>query len=369
MRRLAFLSSMLVPTLISYSAQAQVLSVGDVILKQDFSAMSMHIQSDLANVSDTLFQTVVVDGVAKITSTQTYGYYRIVNIPLHNVTKAKLTVDRPYYTQNRLYAFYQYEGLTSTLWYTSNRHVDTDFGEKAFDTNTILSLKFTTNVNVTESFDNIVLTATEVDKSYVRQATIGKLGTICLPMAVEDLSGCGATFYKIAGVRNDAEGQSIVFEEVSALQAGYPYVFLASAEQLSLTMCGSGVSAPLSENGLYGTFDRYAFADDANFKLGEYYIVNSQNQIQQASVNSGAVANRAFVKISEVPDYNPEAMASGTRLLVLGADGFTNEVVEATGIEVLPVASAPSACMTLSGYSTKSPAGLCICNGKIVCRR
>ncbi len=371
-----FALSLFISGLHALPVYAQVLSVGDVILQQDFREMMMRIPSDLQNVHDSISEgSYIDDGHAKLVYR---SWYSIEGIPLHNVTKISIswTYDHNYdmYDDNPIYLTYLYVSYDRSDFNSVYSFSFTQLYAQPHSTQDLVCPKLNSTLGVKFSrmrkignahyLDDIVITAVEVDKSYTRDVTAGSLGSVCLPMAVEDVSESGATFYQIAGLRGEGEEQSIVFNEVSQLEAGMPYLFLAESTELTLQMCGDGVKNPKHCNGLYGVFDRYAFADDDQFVEGDYYIVNSKNQIQKASQKSGVVANRAFVKLPEVPLYDASNHAPGSRLLVLNADGFTAEEVEPTGLESIETPSL-SECYSLLGLPVRSRSGLTIRHGRV----
>lgn len=151
----------------------------------------------------------------------------------------------------------------------------------------------------------------------------GDLGTLCLPYSASTFSGF--TPYTIKGKTLDSNGtlESIVFEEAQTLEAGKPYVFVANGTELSIELSGeTAITTPSNNNGLYGTFVDYPFAQDSNFNEADrdYLVINADNCLQAASKQSGVRANRAFIKVKDIPELN--AANSAPRQLVLTADGY-----------------------------------------------
>ena len=70
-----------------------------------------------------------------------------------------------------------------------------------------------------------------MEEPYTRTVTNGNYGTICLSRAAATIEG--ATMYRIVG-GNASEG--ITIEEVASMEAGKPYIFQASANQITVTM-------------------------------------------------------------------------------------------------------------------------------------
>lgn|GEM_PF-2839495 len=137
---------------------------------------------------------------------------------------------------------------------------------------------------------------------YTRTVTQGNFGTICLPRASASTSG--ATFYRLVGkiVDGSSNPTEAVIEEVQSLQAGVPYIFEASANQIAVTYTGTSVLSPdnSSSNGLIGSFVQALIEDNSN-----HYILSSNTlyQVNQSYVG----ANRAYFDLSAMPLYDPSA--------------------------------------------------------------
>lgn len=149
------------------------------------------------------------------------------------------------------------------------------------------------------------------------------LGTLCLPYSASSFSGF--TPYTIKGKTVDAAGQieSIVFEESKDIEAGVPYVFVANGTEINVELSGErAITTAGHHNGLYGTFVDYPFASDNDFRENDhdYLVINADNCFQAASAKSGVRANRAFIKVKDIPLLS-EANSQG-RQLVLTADGY-----------------------------------------------
>lgn len=149
------------------------------------------------------------------------------------------------------------------------------------------------------------------------------LGTLCLPYSASSFSGF--TPYTIKGKTVDGAGQieSIVFEESKDIVAGVPYVFVANGTEINIELSGErAITTAGHHNGLYGTFVDYPFASDNDFRENDhdYLVINADNCFQAASAKSGVRANRAFIKVKDIPLLS-EANSQG-RQLVLTADGY-----------------------------------------------
>lgn len=156
---------------------------------------------------------------------------------------------------------------------------------------------------------------------YTRSVTPGEYGTICLENNVTSFSG--ATFYEVAG----REGNKVVFDEVTELKAGMPYIFIAEEETISLELGNETADTPKNHNSLQGTFTQIDPSDD-NVLVGNYMLVN--NTIKKCGANCGLYANRAYFiakdldKLSAAPAQMP-----GCRRVAMGLNGENEE----TGLE------------------------------------
>ena len=160
------------------------------------------------------------------------------------------------------------------------------------------------------------------DKIYINQTgyarnVTNKYGTICLPYA--SASTTGATFYSVAG----KETGKVYLESVNALEAGVPYIFEKTANQIKVVYTGDKVNAPVNTdaNGLYGTF-----TDNTEVAVGNYIL--KENKLCQAATTCYVNANRAYLVMSEVPVGAPQQMP-GRRYIGMSVQGEN----EATGFE------------------------------------
>lgn len=153
-----------------------------------------------------------------------------------------------------------------------------------------------------------------MEEPYTRTVTNGNYGTICLPRASSVIEG--ATIYQVIG-GNASEG--ITIEEVTSMEAGKPYIFQASADQLTVTM--TGPRAEVQEaNGLVGNLGATAMdvpTDAYVLKNNQLYLVNSAVTI---------APNRAYINMSAI---TPIAPAPGRIRRVIAVEN------QATGVESL----------------------------------
>lgn len=132
-----------------------------------------------------------------------------------------------------------------------------------------------------------------MEEPYTRTVTNGNYGTICLPRASSVIEG--ATIYQIVG-GNASEG--ITIEEVASMEAGKPYIFQASADQLTVTMTGSRAEVQ-EANGLVGNLGATAMdvpTDAYVLKNNQLYLVNSAVTI---------APNRAYINMSAITSIAP----------------------------------------------------------------
>ena len=151
-----------------------------------------------------------------------------------------------------------------------------------------------------------------MEEPYTRMVTNGNYGTICLSRAAATIEG--ATMYRIVG-GNATEG--ITIEEVASMEAGKPYIFQASADQITVTMTGARADVQ-NANGLIGNLGESAMAvpTDAHVLSNNLlYLVNSDVTI---------APNRAYIDMDAI---TPVAPAQGAKRRVIATYN------QATGIE------------------------------------
>lgn len=165
---------------------------------------------------------------------------------------------------------------------------------------------------------------------YTRTVTVGKIGTLCVPNNVEAGNAQGAVFYQIAG----SDGNSIVFDEVTSLNAGEPYVFQATATTISLVYGSTHVDDPVAVKGMIGSFLGEDVAITESNKANILYIAN--NALYDCSDlvgdNLEVVANCCYINRAGVtPAHAP---AHGVRRISLSKD-------VATGFDQLETSETP----------------------------
>ena len=170
-------------------------------------------------------------------------------------------------------------------------------------------------------------------KTYTRTVS-GNYGTICLPNGGVLTNGA---LYEIAEMDylNDKPNK-IYFDEVEGgvMVAGKPYIFKPNDGETTLRVVYTD-AANADEgnyNGLYGKYNKTPLAkDNGNYilKNNQYYYVNSENVYCDA--------NRAYIKLAEVPAFDPGKPSYGRRRISLNVN---NEQV-ATGFESIEASEKP----------------------------
>ena len=150
-----------------------------------------------------------------------------------------------------------------------------------------------------------------MEEPYTRTVTNGNYGTICLSRAAATIEG--ATMYRIVG-GNASEG--ITIEEVASMEAGKPYIFQASADQITVTMTGARADVQ-DANGLIGNLD-----DETDVPRGKYVLSNNLLYLVDSDVI--IAPNRAYIDMDAI---TPVAPAQGAKRRVIATYN------QATGIE------------------------------------
>ena len=169
--------------------------------------------------------------------------------------------------------------------------------------------------------------------AYTRTVTNGNYGTICLPYASSNYTGM--ELYEVSWLKAET---GLYLDQLAAgaqLVAGKPYIFKATATEITVTYTGDAKAAPVAgANGLTGTFTDIATGDAA--LVGNYII--AQNQIWVAGANNSLPANRAYINATLVPTTEQPKLAGRRRVCMgenaaTGLDNITNG--ENTTIKVI----------------------------------
>lgn len=204
-----------------------------------------------------------------------------------------------------------------------------------------------------------------ITEGYFREITVSqdgyKYGTICLPRDVAADEVKGATFYEIAGKQMNGDAiQSIVLEEVNGgLTAGKAYVFKATSDIVA-AYSGTSAAEPVSKNGFCGVLADAKTISEA--ESGMYYGI-AGNTVQKLITGASIPANRAYIDMSSVPEYNEQTSnQTKNRMVFKVQDGATSIKAETVGTT--------SSTYNINGVKTPTPMqGLHIINGKKILKR
>ena len=152
---------------------------------------------------------------------------------------------------------------------------------------------------------DVTLTGT-ILPNYTRNVTAGDFGTLCLPFGgtVE-----GAELYELV----KAETDGVLLGSVNKLEAGVPYIFKATADQIAAYCDATVADEAGNHNGLYGTFDDNTVVANGN------YIIH-ENALCEVTATSWVNANRAWVVMTEVPT-EPVQQMPGRRYIGMSTKG------------------------------------------------
>lgn len=147
----------------------------------------------------------------------------------------------------------------------------------------------------------------------------GEYYTLCLPYASAEYTG--ATFYSVVGVtKEDDHITGIVLEEQdseSPLEAGKPYVFKATANELNVTYQGLPVLSKVGRaTGMVGNLT----ADKIQVPEGMYFL-RTANAIARTTTTVKATirTNRAYFDLTNVEEYNPASLVR--EAIIFGVEG------------------------------------------------
>jgi hypothetical protein len=142
---------------------------------------------------------------------------------------------------------------------------------------------------------------------------VGQLGTVCLPYNIPSGQVYGATFYTLAGKKDN----KVVFDEVTGeLAAGVPYLFQATATEVTCFPGTTIVSDPINTGAMKGTFVDLTLTELSNI----YYFAGRALWSCVDLTSLSVPANRAYVDMSQVTDLTGAAPV-GVRRITLGVNG------------------------------------------------
>ena len=174
---------------------------------------------------------------------------------------------------------------------------------------------------------NIDIGCYEAQNIYSRDVVAERYGTICLPHAVPAGAYTGAKIYKVVSFA-EAEKKNLLLEEVDAMEAGKPYFFYAEKERIQFIYTGDAAEAS-SDNGLYGTIE------GKKVEGSEFYVLQKNVLRPTTGVEVEVGANRAYLKLSEVPSYKGGALSPRHRVMgVQGAPSVATDIDQVQSGEV-----------------------------------
>ena len=149
--------------------------------------------------------------------------------------------------------------------------------------------------------------------NYTRDVTAGDFGTLCLPFGgtVE-----GAELYELV----KAETDGVLLGSVNKLEAGVPYIFKATADQIAAYCDATVADEAGNHNGLYGTFD-----DEITVAEDDYILY--ENKLCPSDGTAKVKDHRAYVVWGEIPTTHTPM--PGRRYIGMSTQGEN----EATGVD------------------------------------
>ena len=173
----------------------------------------------------------------------------------------------------------------------------------------------------------------EVQNIYSRDVVAERYGTICLPHAVPAGAYTGAKIYKVVSFA-EVEKENLLLEEVDAMEAGKPYFFYAEKERIQFIYTGEEALAS-NENGLYGTIEGEKVKGQGFYVLQKNVLRPTYNAATATDVEVQVGANRAYLKMDEVPLYTGVALSPRHRVMgVQGAPSVATDIDQLQAGEV-----------------------------------
>ena len=152
---------------------------------------------------------------------------------------------------------------------------------------------------------------------YSREVTSGNWGTICLPFDVAASDYAGAKVYKVVSFASD-EKVGLLLDQVDGLEAGKPYFFQAESDAVKFGYVRTGDAAVAgNENGLYGTIEGETVSGEGYYVLQNNLLCPTYNAATGEDVEVTLGKNRAYLKFSEVPDFDGAAPSPKRRVIAI----------------------------------------------------
>ncbi len=203
-----------------------------------------------------------------------------------------------------------------------------------FDAPTDIYMRITCSGKVDERLyiDDIVIetypweySSHEEEKwDFTKEVTKDSACIVCYDKAVEAGDFAGAEFYEIAYQTMDG----IVVDEVKELEAGMPYVMLATDTQFGCDWTGDAVMQAGNHNGLYGTLTEITNSEE----LENMWII-SGNELWQIGTDCQMGPNKGYINMSQVPTTET-TLAPGRKRVTLSGSG--NGVSTALPFRTIP---------------------------------
>ncbi len=147
-----------------------------------------------------------------------------------------------------------------------------------------------------------------------------QIGIVCWPQAVHKNDYAGATFYEVAyRVGTADQPTDFVVSEVEDLEAGMPYLYIASGSAITADGNGESVTTAQHRNGLYGALTKIENSE----MLGNKWVL-FQNELWQIAPTSTASikANSGYIDMTEVPEENTFTPVPGRQYRSLSGHGI-----------------------------------------------
>ncbi len=181
--------------------------------------------------------------------------------------------------------------------------------------------------------EDVTLTAVINHEPDYRRTVSNNIGTLCIPYDIPADGIEGAVFYELQG--KDENGK-LVFDEVTSLQAGHPYIFQAYASEIKLYGSANNVD-PVTVNQMKGSYIDFNLSITEENKHQVVYIANNKFWFCDDLVGQGldVVANRCYIlnysAIGSAPNHAP-----ARRRVVLGTNGtnIATDIDNVNGDEV-----------------------------------
>ena len=124
------------------------------------------------------------------------------------------------------------------------------------------------------------------------------------------------------------------------MAAGKPYFFMANADEVTFAYIAEGDPATAgNENGLYGTIEGETVSGEGYYVLQNNLLCPTYNAATGEDVEVTLGKTRAYLKFSEVPEFEDAAPAPGRRVITIQQTENTTTAIDnqrsTTGIQKL----------------------------------